>query len=188
MSLSSFSAICSTNTRTVILGTMPGKASLQAHEYYAHKRNALWPIVIAHITNTPVDLLLHGQYSYEEKTTLLQDAGFGLWDVLAECERPGSLDSAIKKDSIVVNDFALLFSNCPNLTKLIFNGKTAASLFYKYVKPQLQQQGAVVNETSIITANAKTITLWTMPSTSPAMASLDLHAKHTQWKVALDGN
>jgi len=187
MAIQSFKAICDEKTHTIILGTMPGVASLGAHQYYAHKRNALWPIVIAGIKNVPVDYALHGQYSYEQKIMLLKQAGFGLWDVLAECERAGSLDSRIQAETVIVNDFSVLIDRCSRLSALVFNGKTAHRLFFRHVKPQLEGLNYSVDNHAIksIVDNRVSISLCTMPSTSPAMASITLEQKSAQWQTVL---
>lgn len=177
MSIHSFTAQCNERTHTLVLGSMPGVASLNAHEYYAHKRNAFWPIMLAIVAQGAADYAVHEQQDYQQKITTLQCAGFGLWDVLAECERDGSLDSAIKSNSVVMNDFLALLTQYTAIKTVAFNGKTAEKLFYRHVMPQLQH-----NEFDV-----ETVRWVCLPSSSPAMASLSLQEKHLQWHDLLTG-
>lgn len=175
MSVHSFKALCDVNTHTLVLGTMPGLASINATQYYAHKRNAFWPIMTALINQVPASYELPQQFNYQTRTKQLLSAGFGLWDVLAECEREGSLDSAIKSDSVVVNDFASLFDQNPQINTIAFNGKAAQKLFERFALPKL-------NEHSVGTESINKLSL---PSSSPAMASLNLAQKYEIWRAAL---
>jgi len=180
MSVQSFSAVCNEQTHTLILGSMPGVPSLDAVQYYAHKRNAFWPIMLT--LSASVEVKRHANapepsYSitaktpYEQRLKRLNSDGFGLWDVIAECERPGSLDSAIVADSVVVNDFVGLLQQFPRIEKIAFNGKAAQKLFERRVNPLLKQQGLETR-----------IKQWiSLPSSSPAMASLSLQQKYERW-------
>lgn len=175
MTIQSFNAICNKQTHTLVLGTMPGTASLDAYQYYAHKRNGFWPIMLAIVQQTDPCYTIHELSHYANKIKILQAAGFGLWDVLAECERAGSLDSAIKSNSVVMNDFLTLLTRYDAITTVAFNGKTAERLFRRYVMPKL------------ITAefDIDAIQWVCLPSSSPAMASLSLQDKYEQWRAVL---
>ena len=98
--------------------------------------------------------------------------GLAVWDVLAAGEREGSLDSAIVAATIVVNDFGDFFARQPNIRSVYFNGNTAASLYRRRVLPSLTPESA-----ALATA--------TLPSTSPAYASLRFEAKLERWSKAL---
>jgi len=175
MSVQSFNAVCDATTQTLVLGTMPGVASLNAVEYYAHKRNAFWPIMLAIINEKPASYQLPHQFDYQTRIKQLLANGFGLWDVVAQCERDGSLDSAIKADSVTVNDFAALLSQFSKISTVAFNGKTAEKLFNRHVFARL-------TECDIDTDNIRWVSL---PSTSPAMASLNLDKKYEIWRASL---
>jgi TDG/mug DNA glycosylase family protein len=104
-------------TRTLILGSFPGTASLAAAQYYAHPRNQFWPLLSA-ILDVPLTTM-----AYPQRLQSLLDRGIGVWDVIDHCRRVGSLDSAIRDSR--VNDFAVLRQACPGLIRVCFNGKTS---------------------------------------------------------------
>lgn len=140
--ITSFSPFINSETEILILGTMPGIASLEKQEYYAHPRNHFWKIMYTLLDSLPISVV------FEEKIKLLQNNKIGLWDVLENCERNGSLDINIKNQK--ENDFFTLFKNYPTITKIIFNGKESHKYF-------LKKFGQI-----------KGITYYVMPSTSPA--------------------
>jgi hypoxanthine-DNA glycosylase len=140
--INSFPPFVNSQTKILILGTMPGIASLEKQEYYAHKRNHFWKIMYTLLDNLPISEI------FEEKIQLLQANNIGLWDVLENCERKGSLDIHIKNQK--ENDFETLFKEFPGLSKIVFNGKESHKYF-------LKKFGQI-----------KGITYYLMPSTSPA--------------------
>ncbi|ROH88373.1 DNA-deoxyinosine glycosylase [Pseudomethylobacillus aquaticus] len=162
----SFNAVEPAQMHTLILGSMPGVRSLQAQQYYAHPHNAFWPILSG--------LLGIKAACYAARLSQLQQHGIGLWDVLASCERTGSLDSAIQPQSLRVNDFAPMLTRHPELQRIIFNGSTAYTLWRRHVHALLPASPAV----QLIRA----------PSTSPAHAAMSLHAKREAWQLALQGH
>ena len=105
--INSFPAFIDSNTKILILGTMPGIASLTKQEYYANPRNHFWRIMYTLFDTLPVS------DSFEEKIQLLQKNKIGLWDVLENCERKGSLDIYIKNHK--ENDFEMLFKQYPTI-------------------------------------------------------------------------
>ncbi|MGQ7947675.1 DNA-deoxyinosine glycosylase [Flavobacterium sp. WC2509] len=142
MQLNSFPYFIDSNTEILILGTMPGAMSLDKNEYYAHPRNHFWKILYTQFEALPISTI------FEEKKEFLKSNNIGLWDVLENCERKGSLDIHIKNHK--ENDFESLFKKFPKITKIIFNGKQSHAFFYKKFG---QIEG---------------VTYFVMPSTSPA--------------------
>ena len=117
--------------RVLILGSMPGAASLAAGQYYAHPRNAFWRILGA-VCHFPADA------PYAARVAALQAAGIAVWDVLQSCVRPGSLDTAIERSSEVPNDLAGLLVRHPGIGRICFNGGTAEAAFRRHVPATVQ--------------------------------------------------
>lgn len=152
----SFPPFVDNETEILILGTMPGIASLEKQEYYAHPRNHFWKIIYTLFDKLPVSI------HFEEKIELLQNNKIGIWDVLEHCEREGSLDIHIKNHK--PNDFENLFNQFPNIKKIIFNGKESHRYFIKNF------------------GQIKGITYYVMPSTSPAN-TMSFENKLTTWST-----
>lgn len=159
-----FPALADIDSRVLILGSMPSEASLVAQQYYAYPRNAFWPVMTA-LLGVPAQSL------YRERVAALKTAHIALWDVIAACEREGSLDSEIRHDTLVANDFAQFFRKHPKITRVYFNGKSAADLFKRHVMEQQKIPVAVQRET--------------LPSTSPANARLSFAQKLDGWRKVL---
>ena len=152
----SFAPVAAAHARVLVLGTMPGKASLQAQQYYAHPRNGFWPVMGALLG-------FDARAPYAERTGQLCGRGVALWDVLQSCTRSSSLDSDIDTASIVVNDFAAFFAAHPQVHTVCFNGSLAAQLYRRHVQgPPLVQLR--------------------LPSSSPAHAALSWQAKAAAWR------
>ena len=157
----SFGPVCRADARVLILGSMPGEASLAAAQYYAHPRNAFWPIM-GRLFGAGLEL------PYDERLARLNAAGVALWDVIARCRRPGSLDSAIDRDSVEANDFARLFGACPQIGHVFFNGSVAEAAFRRHVR---------------LPPGLRPLRFARLPSTSPAHAARDFAAKLAAWQA-----
>jgi len=166
--LDGFPPIISTNATVLILGTMPGTASLLKQEYYGHPRNAFWPIMNALFAMAP-------ELCYRERKTKLIDNGIAVWDVLQGCKRQGSLDSNIEPASMKINNFEEFFAEYGGIKHVFFNGVVAEKLYQKNVLP------ALCNRFSFLEYRR-------LPSTSPAYASLTLAQKTEAWKVITQVN
>lgn len=158
----SFAPISSPAAHTLILGSMPGKASLLAGQYYAHPQNAFWKIMTTLLGAKE-------RLSYDAKIGLLTSHGIALWDVLKSCTRESSLDSDIVESSIVTNDFESFLKGHPQIGSLYFNGAKAELTFRRYVLPGL--------------AAANKLHFQRLPSTSPAHASLSFKQKCDAWSA-----
>ncbi len=159
----SFPPIAAANAKLLILGSMPGKASLAANQYYAHPRNLFWPILGELVGAFPT-------LAYNERIKILTANGIAVWDVLKSCRRQSSLDADIDKASIIANDFAAFFTAYPQITRVFFNGGTAELTFRKHVLPTL---------------NTRQLQLKRLPSTSPAHAALSYSQKLQIWSGIL---
>ena len=163
----SFPPIADPTAKILILGSMPGKESLRAGQYYAHPRNAFWAIMGELAGAAPA-------LPYETRTEKLQSAGIALWDVLASCTRHSSMDADIDAASICPNDFASFLFNHPNITHIFFNGSMAEQCFHKHVQPLLAPL-----------PGHRPLHYQRLPSTSPAHASMTYQQKLQAWKVIL---
>ena len=160
--VNSFNRIAKADARVLILGSIPGIKSLEAQQYYAHPQNRFWRLM-AHFF--AIDL---GQ-DYITRLSQLQNHGIALWDVVHQCVRPGSLDSAIDSKSVISNDFATLFNDCPNINAVFFNGQKAAALFKQKAQPLLDCE------------TTQNIHWHTLPSSSPANAAYRLDSLIEHW-------
>ena len=149
--------------RVLLLGSMPGAESLRQQRYYAHPRNAFWPILCDWL-GVPTSM------PYAERCAALTAAGVAVWDVLASCHRPGSLDAAIRRSDAVANDLEGLLHRHVTLRQVACNGQTAAQL-YERQRPQWPHAPRAA----------------TLPSTSPAHAAMSLQDKRRHWHEWLDG-
>ncbi len=127
----SFAPIENADARILILGSMPGEASLRAGQYYAHPRNLFWHIMGELLDTDPAT-------SYDRRTQALKSARIALWDVLRSCRRKGSLDSSIDGESLVPNDFGAFFRRHPGITHVFFNGSKAEECYRRQVRPNLK--------------------------------------------------
>jgi hypoxanthine-DNA glycosylase len=152
--LTGLAPVIDSRTRILILGSFPGAASLAAQQYYAHPRNAFWPLVSALVEEDLAAL------PYAERLPRLLAHHIGLWDVLGACEREGSLDSAIRRPA--ANDFARLHQLCPLLEMVGFNGQASGKF-----APQFAAAGY------------RTVVL---PSSSPAHAGMTFEQKLGIWR------
>jgi double-stranded uracil-DNA glycosylase len=161
----SFPAVVANDARILILGSMPGVASLDAHEYYAHPRNQFWTLLQ---TLCGVDHPL----TYAARLQMLRGHHLALWDVFHSCVRPGSLDSAIEHTTARPNDLMGLLRAAPSIGRICCNGGTAyASLQRSFGRSLLQE--------------LPQIEIHKLPSTSPANAGWSYTRKLTAWRRAL---
>jgi TDG/mug DNA glycosylase family protein len=142
---------------------MPGQPSLRAGEYYAHPRNLFW-----HFMESMLDV--DRSAPYRQRIAQLLARRVALWDVLKSCTRESSLDSDIVSSSIVPNDFATLFREYPSIQTVCFNGAKAATSFRKHVFPRLSDSSGLI--------------FHSLPSTSPANASIPFERKLAAWEAA----
>lgn len=140
-----FDPVVDDRTRVLILGSLPGEASLAAGQYYAHPRNAFWRLM-DHITGREISGL-----PYDYRLSALKAARIGLWDVIVSAERSGSLDSSIRSPEPA--DLRGLVANLPELRAVAFNGGKAAKLGKRILAPHAVRLDMIV-----------------LPSSSPAHA------------------
>jgi hypoxanthine-DNA glycosylase len=161
----SFRPIAARDARILVLGSMPGRRSLEARQYYAHRQNAFWRILGALLGFEP-------SAPYAARVRALKAARIAVWDVLHSCEREGSLDASIEAE--IANDFERFFRAHPRLRQVFFNGAKAEVSFRRHVRPGLGRalRGRVLRYTRL-------------PSTSPAHAALPFARKLAAWRAIL---
>ncbi len=165
MRVFSFPPVAADDARILILGSMPGIASLQAAQYYAHPRNHFWRIIS--------EVCGHGAVpGYARRLQLLRANRLALWDVLHSCVRPGSLDSAIEHHSAAPNDLVALLQSHPAIVRICCNGGTAFTALRRHFGSALREHFP----------RAEVLQL---PSTSPANASWSYARKLLAWQQAL---
>jgi hypoxanthine-DNA glycosylase len=150
----------------LVLGSMPGEASLAAGQYYAHPRNAFWPIM--------AELLgFDASLPYERRLAALRAGRIAVWDVLRSCHRHGSLDTKIRRETQVANDFAAFFASHRHVGRVLFNGAKAEECYRRHVLGRGIGDGLVYLR---------------LPSTSPANASWTPARKLTAWRTGVLGD
>jgi len=158
-----FPPIAKRDAESLILGSLPGRKSLEMQQYYAHPQNAFWKLV-TQIFGAEWPL------PYARRVKLLTGHQIALWDVLAAAERPGSLDSSIVHASALANDFAAFFRAHPRVRRVYFNGRKAEEIYRRSVLPGLPPGFASMQYVSL-------------PSTSPAHAGMTFAKKLERWKT-----
>lgn len=152
---SAFAPVVAPAARILILGSLPGEASLAAQRYYAHPQNQFWRLTGAVIGREDLP-----SFDYDARLETLVAAGIGLWDTVASATREGSLDAAIREAEHA--PLAELVARLPHLRAVGFNGKTSARI------GRAQLAGS-------------SLALVDLPSSSPAYASLAFAAKRERW-------
>jgi TDG/mug DNA glycosylase family protein len=164
--ITGFPPIARADAKILVLGSMPSEESLRLGQYYAHPRNAFWPIMMSLFDQA-------GQLSYKQRQRVLVENSVALWDSLRRCVRTGSLDSAIVGNTIEPNDFNAFFQLHSRIQVVFFNGKKSMQVYEKHVLPGLSEPARILPRKIL-------------PSTSPAMASLTRQQKLSAWAEMLD--
>ncbi|MDH6148611.1 MULTISPECIES: DNA-deoxyinosine glycosylase [Paraburkholderia] len=152
-----FAPVVDADTRVLILGSLPGEVSLAHGQYYAHPQNKFWLLVGEAIERDLVGM------AYSTRLETLLEHHIGLWDVVAEARRAGSLDSRIRDHAS--NDLIALIDTLPKLASIAFNGGTAAKIGMKALGERAEQYRLV-----------------RLPSSSPAHASVSYAQKLDIWR------
>ena len=158
----SFDPVIGVNPKVLILGSMPGVKSLQVQQYYAHPRNAFWPIMSALFD-------IDWAVDYDTRIEQFKALPLALWDVLGACHREGSLDADISQEQLQVNPIDRLLQEHLGISLIVFNGATAERFFRQKAAESI--------------SNLHRYSLLKLPSTSPAHASRTLQQKLDEWQA-----
>lgn len=153
-----FPPIVNTNSKVLLLGTMPGDRSLVLQQYYGHAGNHFWKLIYT-LFDQPLDP------DYEARKRFLLEHEIALWDVLESCTCEGSLDSNIKNE--VVNDFSAFYQQYPKITHVFFDSRKAEEFYLRHVKKSADKIYHL------------------LPSPSRANASKSFEQKLEAWKELL---
>lgn len=167
MKVSSFPPQVGTGCTVLVLGTVPSLRSLEMRQSYAHPHNLFWPFMGVLYDAGP-------ELPYAERIARLQAAGVGIWDVLKDCHRPGSLDSSILAASEVPNDIPGLLEQYPTIRAIALNGGKAQQVFARRILPAIPAE------------RREAIEILALPSTSPANASIPRDVKLDRWRALLE--
>lgn len=156
--ISSFPPIIDSESKILILGSIPGVKSLEKQQYYAHPQNKFWRIIFE---------LFNEEFTedYRERVEILKKHHIGLWDVIDSCERKGSLDSEIRNEE--ANQIAALLEQHPNIRAIFCNGGKSYQNLQKMLGKNYQ------------------LPLFQLPSTSP-LHTVSFEYKLEAWKKILE--
>lgn len=148
------------NARILVLGSFPSAASLELGEYYGHDRNHFWAL-LARACGEAEPL------GWEGKLALLEKRGIALWDVIASCDREGSLDEAIRNEA--PNAVLGLLAARPGILRVALNGGKAFSSLRRLLAPELPASLAIgeVLDWRPPSLAPRAFSVCRLPSTSP---------------------
>lgn len=128
--LQGFARVGAEKPRILILGSFPSEKSLERGEYYGNGRNHFWPLLGGILGFSPTE-------PYTDRLARLERAGIALWDLIASCEREGSLDQDIREE--LPNPLSEYIGSSPSIERLGLNGGKAAASFVAHVAPDLRR-------------------------------------------------
>ena len=145
------------NSRVLILGSFPSVKSREAKFFYGHPQNRFWRVLAA-LTGSPLP------HTIAEKTELVLNYHFALWDSIGSCTITGSSDSSIR--DIVPNDLSVILDHAP-IERIFCNGAASLACYRRYIEPLIHRPALP------------------LPSTSPANAAWTLERLIDAWRVIL---
>ena len=145
------------NSRVLILGSFPSVKSREAKFFYGHPQNRFWRVLAA-LTGSPLP------HTIAEKTELVLNYHFALWDSIGSCTITGSSDSSIR--DIVPNDLSVILDHAP-IERIFCNGAASLASYRHYIEPLIHRPALL------------------LPSTSPANAAWTLERLIDAWRVIL---
>ncbi len=182
----------SEGARVLILGSFPSALSLEKFEYYGHPRNHFWPI-IATIDGQKTSWMgeaecpetMDAPADWQSRIALAARLRLAIWDLVASCQRRGSLDAAIKNP--ILNDIDGFVASRPSIDRIILNGSAAAAFFARRFARELGLESAPFGEARRILLGGRELHAYRLPSTSPVPTARFKKAadKMPFWKAGL---
>ena len=126
-----FSPIEDAESEILVLGTVPGKKSLERGEYYADNTNVFWKL-LSEFFNDGIPFL-----NYQQKKDCVHANHIAVWDVCKSCIRSNSSDDEIKNP--VFNDLQSFVKQHPRLKIIAFNGNKAQTQGMPLVRPFMNE-------------------------------------------------
>ncbi len=164
-----FKPILWPDTRVLILGSVPGKASLEQNRYYAHPQNQFWRLLGGALEDDRLS-----DYRYVKRLYTLLRRGVGVWAAIAYCDRVASSDASIRNAVPIDLPAALKVHSVDGLRAVFFDGRKAEQVFMKKAYPKLPGH------------LRENIHFQYLPSSSPAWAAMSIDEKLSHWKTIQD--
>lgn len=152
-----FGPFYKSDSRILILGTMPSPKSREEGFYYAHPQNRFWRIMAELFQEKTLE-------NVQEKMAFLEKHKIALWDVLFSCEIQGADDSSIKNPK--PNKINRILYEA-DIQAIFTTGKKAYDLYRKYCYPDTKREAI------------------SLPSTSPANCRMSYAELLEEYKIIL---
>ena len=126
-----YEPIFNSESKILILGTIPSISSRENGFFYMHNKNRFWPIMQT-IFNVKFKYKNNeGKNAINERKNFLINNKIALWDVIHSCDIISSDDNSIK--NVQVNDFKQVFLNS-QIQCVFCTGNKAFKTYEKYCK------------------------------------------------------
>ena len=137
-------------SRVLLLGTMPSPKSREAGFFYGHPQNRMWP-VLARVFGEALPV------GTEARRAFLLRNRIAMWDVLSSCSVRGAEDNSIQNP--VPNDLRPILDTAP-ISAIFCTGKKSFSLYTRLILPATGREAIYLPSTS--PANCRNQTLDTL--------------------------
>lgn len=152
-----FPPLYNSESRILILGSLPSVKSREQMFFYGHPQNRFWKMISGVFEEAVPQTI-------EEKKAFMLKHNIAMWDTIYSCDIIGSSDSSIK--NVVPTDLKSIIDNS-KIEKVICNGKTSGKYYEKYQMKYLGIKPDI------------------LPSTSPANAAYSLGKLVEIWKKSI---
>lgn len=144
-------------SRVLLLGSLPSPKSREACFFYGHPQNRFWRVLAA-VLNEPLPQTI------AQKRAMCLRRHIALWDTIARCEISGASDASIRNAE--PNDIGLLLRQS-KIERIFATGSKSAQLYRRLIEPQTG------------------VPIVQLPSTSPANAAWSLEQLIEAYRLIL---